>query len=115
MELLGASYCRATATHAKLVEDAPGMRTHGAQRHRELAGDFGAAQVGCEQPKDVELAFAQRLDQSLDRGYSILSAAEGRQKPPNVIARSLALGYFQECQHRRTFVHKHANVTFRLS
>ena len=59
------------------------LAPHGAQRHREMAGDFRAVEIGAEQPEHVELAFAERLNQRLADGRSIRRCLEGREKPPD--------------------------------
>lgn len=62
VELLGPAYRRAAAVHPELAVDVPGVGPHGAQRDREMAGDFRGVQFGAEQPEHVELAFAERFD-----------------------------------------------------
>jgi hypothetical protein len=53
LELLATADGRATVVHTEFAVDVLSVRPHRAQRHHELAGDFGALQVRGEQAKHV--------------------------------------------------------------
>ena len=57
----------ASAGDAELGVDVAGVGAHRVHRDAELAGDGGATQVAVEQPQDVELALAERVDERLCR------------------------------------------------
>src|ERR1035437_6986769 len=65
VELLGPADRCPAVVHAELGVDVPGVSPHGAEGHDELTGDVRAVQVASQKPKDVQLAFAQWLDQAL--------------------------------------------------
>ena len=65
VELLGPADRRPPVVDAELGVDVLGVGPHGVERHEQLAGDLRAVQVGAEQPEDVELAGAQRVDHAL--------------------------------------------------
>jgi hypothetical protein len=54
---------------------------YGVQGHYEPASDVRAVQVGSEQPKHVQLAFAQWLDQWAPEGVPILVITEPGEEP----------------------------------
>jgi Major Facilitator Superfamily len=102
--------------HTELGVDVLGVSPNGVQRHYELASDGRAAQVSPEQPKHVQLAFAQRLDQALTDGRAVLGLANGGQEPTD-IARGdpLFRGRSEQGGHRRALIDEDPNVAFRLS
>ena len=62
IELGGAADRRPTAVHPELRVEVLRVGPDRVEGHREVARDFGAVQLGSEQPEDIELAFTQRLD-----------------------------------------------------
>jgi hypothetical protein len=48
--------------HAELGVDVRGVGEHGVQGHREFEGDVRPAQIGSQQPKNLELALTQRFE-----------------------------------------------------
>src|SRR2546430_1979858 len=51
--------------HAELGVDVFLVGANGVQGHDKFMGDFGTAQVGGEKAEDVQLAFAQWVEQGL--------------------------------------------------
>src|ERR1700730_2904137 len=81
VEFLGSADGGPAVVHAELGIDALGVGSHGVERHREFASDVRAAQVGSQQPKNLALALAQRLDQApLCRRATPGGAVGGRER-----------------------------------
>ena len=84
VELLGPADRSPTVVHTELGVDVLGVSPHGVQGHDELAGDVRAVQVASEQPKHVQLAFAQWLDQALLDGRAALGLVNGCQESTDI-------------------------------
>src|SRR3954454_7123084 len=61
----GLAHGFASRGDAELGVDVAGVGPHSVHRHAELSRDGGSAQVAVEQPQDVELTLAERVDEKL--------------------------------------------------
>src|SRR6185437_13347133 len=84
VEFPGAADRGPAVVHTELGVDVLSVSPNGVQRHDELASDFRAAQVRSEQPKHVQLALAQWLDQALGDGRAVLGLVNGGQEPTDI-------------------------------
>jgi hypothetical protein len=61
-QLSGPFYSRPPIIDVELAEDALGMCADGTQADDELTSDLWTGKFGREQPKNLQLALAERLD-----------------------------------------------------
>ena len=86
------------------------------RRHHQLARDVRPIELAAQEAQDLELPFAERLDQRLFGGRSSLDRDCSGQEPAH-IARSVPLlrRQLQQRRHGRPFVDEDADVALRLS